>query len=76
MASARCETCGRPLGLKRPYNHLHAQAPLVNSNILCGEPNCARPAPCIWLTEEEEQQYLSGQRSFRISNHATYVRLE
>src|SRR5690349_6215188 len=65
MASARCETCGGPQGLKQNYTHPHDQIPLPNKHILCGGPNCARLA-LIWLTDEEEQQYLQGVRVFRV----------
>jgi hypothetical protein len=42
------------------------------SGILCGAASCAAPA-YIWLTDEEEQQYLKGQRSFQLANHAKHV---
>jgi hypothetical protein len=74
VALARCESCGRPKGLKQDYAHFHSLASAVAKNILCGAPSCARPGS-VWLTEEEEQQYLSGQRSFRISNYALDVRV-
>ena len=74
MALARCEKCGHPQGLKLNYNHLHAPAPSVSSRILCGVTTCNRPA-YIWLTDEEEQQYLHGQRNFRLSNHAVQVQV-
>jgi hypothetical protein len=65
MAAARCETCGPPEGLKLDYTHLHTP---VGSSILCGAPTCNRPA-YVWLTDEEEQQYLRGVRNFRIPGH-------
>ena len=72
MALARCETCGPPRGLKRNYTHVHVAS--VNSGILCGAPTCIRSA-CIWLTDEEEQQYLDGERSFHYSNRAVQVQV-
>ncbi len=69
MALARCQTCGSPHGLKHNYPHFHILAHPVVANLLCGAPTCARPA-FIWLTDEEERQYLYGQRSFRVSNQA------
>jgi hypothetical protein len=71
MALARCESCGRPKGMKRDYAHFHTLARSVAS-LLCGAPTCTRPGS-VWLTEEEEHQYLRGQRSFRVSNHSTEV---
>jgi hypothetical protein len=68
MASARCETCGPPRGLKQNYTHLHTPVPSMSSSILCGAPTCNRPAS-VWLTDEEEQQYLRGERNFRIPGH-------
>ena len=64
MASARCETCGHPQGLRHNYTHFHTPVPSATS-ILCGAPTCNRPAS-IWLTDEEQQQYLRGVRKFRI----------
>jgi len=74
MALARCKNCGRPQGLKQDYAHFHTPAQAASTNILCGSPSCARPG-CIWLTDEEEQQYLCGQRSFRVSNRALSVQV-
>jgi hypothetical protein len=67
MALARCESCGCPRGLKQDYVYFHAAASPLSRNVLCGSPTCARPAS-LWLTDEEEQQYLGGQRIFRVSN--------
>jgi hypothetical protein len=74
MALARCETCRCPRGLKRNYSHVYNLVAFVNSSILCGASTCIRSA-CIWLTDEEEQQYLYGQRSFQCSNHAVHVQV-
>ena len=62
MPLARCETCGCPQGLKHTYTTFHVS---VGLRLLCGAPTCTRLA-CIWLTDEEQLQYLSGQRSFRL----------
>lgn len=67
MASARCETCGSPKGLKQNYTHSHSLA--YPERFLCGAPTCTRFA-LIWLTEEEEQCYAQGVRLFRLSNRA------
>jgi hypothetical protein len=72
MALARCESCGRPKGLKQDYAHFHRLASSVTWHVLCGTPTCVRRGS-VWLTEKEEQQYLCGQRSFRVSNHAIEV---
>jgi hypothetical protein len=70
MASARCETCGRPQGLKHNYIHLHTPV----ARVLCGAPTCIRSA-CVWLTDQEEREYLHGLRSFLLSNHAVHVQV-
>jgi hypothetical protein len=72
MALARCQTCGSPKGLKQNYPHFHTLAHSGNIDILCGSPTCARPG-CLWLTDEEQLQYLHGQRSFRMSNRTMEV---
>jgi hypothetical protein len=74
MALARCGTCGQPKGLKQNYSHFHTSVPPASNRVLCGAPACVGPAH-IWLTDEEELQYLSGQRSFRISSHALSVQV-
>jgi hypothetical protein len=74
MAIARCETCGRPQGLKRSYIHYHALSTSfsLKNKIFCGAPACVHPG-CIWLTDEEEQQYLGGRRGFRVTKRAREV---
>jgi hypothetical protein len=72
MATARCETCGPPQGLKYNYPHRHTFAP--PRTILCGAPGCIHPARA-WLTDEEERFYLSGERVFRLVKDAVDVTL-
>jgi hypothetical protein len=74
MALARCESCGRPKGMKHDYAHFHSLPSATARSLLCGSPTCARPGS-IWLTEEEERQYLCGQRSFRVSNRSVQVQV-
>jgi len=64
MASARCEKCGSPQGLKQSYTHSHGLAS-PEKRILCGTPSCTGSA-LIWLTDDEEQQYIQGVRAFRV----------
>jgi hypothetical protein len=73
MALARCERCGVS-GLKHSYPHLHTPIGSPSAALLCGAPHCVRPG-CLWLTEVEEQQYLLGLRSFRLSNRAQEVQV-
>ena len=72
MPLARCGTCGPPKDLKNKYTYVHAVASSVNFRVLCGTSTCVRPA-FLWFTDGEEQEYLRGQRSFRVSNHALQV---
>jgi hypothetical protein len=74
MALARCKDCGPPQGLKNTYTHVHAVASGVNFAVLCGMPTCVHPA-YLWFTDAEEQEYLCGQRSFRVSNHGLRVQV-
>jgi len=74
MAIARCETCGRPQGLKQDYSYFHSLASSVSKNIFCGSQACGKRG-FIWLTDEEEKQYLCGQRSFRLPNQAVHVQV-
>ncbi len=72
MAIVRCESCGRPQGLKSDYSYVHTVVPTGARMILCCAPSCARPG-FIWLTEEEQRQYLEGERRFRICSRASAV---
>jgi hypothetical protein len=73
MALARCESCGTPQRLKYNYPHFHSFLNSVNIKILCGARSCAHVGVSIWLTDEEERQYLDGQRDFRIPTRALEV---
>jgi hypothetical protein len=72
MALARCETCGRPQGLKQTYTHAHALISL--DRVLCGATGCTQLA-MIWLTDDEEKQYVQGVRNFRVTYRAVEVRI-
>ena len=75
MASARCETCGSPQGLKQNYAHPHHQiSSPPKREFLCGAPSCTRLA-LIWLTDDEEEQYVHALRLFRIAHRAEEVRI-
>jgi hypothetical protein len=54
------------------YPHFHNLGHSVKIDILCGSRTCVRRA-FISLTDEEEQQYLYGQRSLRVFNRAIDV---
>jgi hypothetical protein len=75
MALARCEICGHPKGLKQNYTHFHTPASSVSDNVLCGSPSCTRRA-FLWLTEEEEQRYLRGERFFRVAGRGVEVEVQ
>jgi hypothetical protein len=75
MALARCATCGRPQGFKLNYTHPHEQAPPANHVVLCGAKGCTRLAK-IWLTDDEEEQYVQGVRDFRVGHHVGKVRIK
>ena len=64
MALARCVKCGTPQGTKHKYAHCHKLE--GGARIMCAAVKCTRPAAFIWLTDEEEQQYLRGARSFAL----------
>jgi hypothetical protein len=66
MAVVRCEECGRPMGKKLIYAHSHKLVPDPRPRIFCGTGNCTQLALNCWLTHEEEQQYVGGERLFAI----------
>jgi hypothetical protein len=76
MALARCLTCGHPQGLKLSYTHPHEQISLpAKRMVFCGATGCTRLAT-IWLTDDEEKQYVQGVRDFRIPHHVGKVRIK
>jgi hypothetical protein len=75
MALARCEICGGPQGLKQNYSHFHTPASAVSDNVLCGSPSCARRG-FLWLTDEEEQRYIRGERRFRVATRGLDVEVQ
>lgn len=75
MASARSEACGSPQGLKHNYAHPHNQiSSPPKREFLCGAPSCTRLA-LIWLTDDQEEQYVQGVRLFRVAQSAEEVRI-
>jgi hypothetical protein len=66
MAVARCEKCGSPKGKKQSYARSHKLVPDPKPRIFCGTGNCTQLALMCWLTDEEEQQYVGGERLFAI----------
>jgi hypothetical protein len=66
MALARCELCGTPKGTRLSYPHCHKRLPDSGRRVLCGATACTREAN-IWLTAEEEQEYLRGARYFKVA---------
>lgn len=66
MAVARCEKCGPPQGMKLSYARSHKLAPDAKTRIFCGTGNCIKLALVCWLTDEEERQYLGGERRFAV----------
>jgi hypothetical protein len=66
MAVARCEECGRPKGKKLSYACSHKLVSDASPRIFCGTGNCTQLALNCWLTDEEEQQYVGGERLFTI----------
>lgn len=71
MALARCEACGRPKGTR--CNYFHSYVP--DRRIVCGANRCTRLANLLWLTDEEERNYLQGQRTFRVPGQAAEVQV-
>ena len=75
MAVARCEECGRPSGTKHTYTHAHKPLFPPSGDMICAERKCIRLVSLIWLTDEEEQRYLRGERVFRLPGHVGGVRV-
>jgi hypothetical protein len=65
MALARCEKCGCPHGTTFSYAYCHKLAD-TKSRVFCGKGTCTGVAVVCWLTQEEEQQYVRGERSFAV----------
>ena len=57
--------------MKQSYPHAHTattETRIEGPRILCGATNCYGLAS-IWLTDEEERQYVGGLRSFKLIRH-------
>lgn len=74
MAIARCVKCGRPEPRSSPYVASHTAQPNGGNPIVCGAKGCEQPA-MIWLTTEEQEQYLKGRRIFAFATNAAKVRI-
>jgi hypothetical protein len=66
MAVVRCEKCGGPKGTKVSYARSHKLVSDVSPRIFCGTGNCTQLALTCWLTDEEGQRYVRGERLFII----------
>ena len=62
MAVCRCRKCGPPKGLVQDHPHRHDVAK-IEPTVFCACSSCLNPA-VIWLTEEEEERYRLGARTF------------
>jgi hypothetical protein len=69
MALVRCEECGTPKGKKLSYTRSHKFVSDARIHVFCGTANCTQVARICWLTDEEEQQYVCGERRFTILFH-------
>ena len=58
--------------MKQDYWHAHP-ATTTTSRLFCGAPSCSRMATYAWLTDEEEEQYRRGTRSFRVQRYRVLV---
>jgi hypothetical protein len=66
MAVVRCEECGPPQGKRLSYGSSHKLALNTSSRVFCAKGNCTRLALVCWLTDEEEREYVRGERLFRV----------
>jgi hypothetical protein len=74
VALARCEKCGRPNGNSGRYVEYRNPASHPSNPIVCSARGCERPGK-IWLTVDEQNQYLNGQRVFPLAANAAKVRV-
>lgn len=75
MAVVTCEECGSPTGKKLNYARSHKLFPDPKPRIFCGMGNCAKLALLCWLTDEEEERYLRGERLFIVPFHRRMVQV-
>ena len=66
MAVARCDKHSKPQETRLRYAHVHQPHPELR--IVCGATLCTRPA-LIWLSDEEQERYLRGVRTFGVIGH-------
>jgi len=67
MAVARCEQCGPPTETKHNYTHAHKMFSFPSPRMVCGTTRCSQPVSNIWLSDDGKEEYLSGERFFKIA---------
>jgi len=67
MASVRCEACGKPIAAKPPNYSETRYLPIgyPNRGLVCGTQGCENDGS-VWLKDDEEKQYATGERIFGI----------
>lgn len=74
MALGRCLTSHAwPKGKKTDYIGYVQPVGYPDSALICGIPECNRPA-VIWLDVNEEESYKEGNRIFRGPSHFTKMK--
>jgi len=73
MALVRCIE-HRPQKGKHEYVISLESVGYPDTAAICGRPGCENSG-LVWLTEDERQAYLDGQRVFRIMTNAAQIRV-
>lgn len=74
MSLARCKRCGQPEGRKHSYALSVLPAGYPDTAAICGTVGCEEPA-IIWLNQDEQKEYDTGQRVFGINTNTMKVRV-
>lgn len=78
MATVRCLACGKPTIAVKPPGYAdkpHLPVGHPKSGLVCGKPDCENDG-VVWLKRDEEKQYASGERVFRIHTQTAKIRVQ
>jgi hypothetical protein len=66
VATARCDRCGPPIGLRLRYPRRH----MVKQErpFRCGAAKCLQKTRNVWLSEAQEAEYVRGERLFALGS--------
>lgn len=77
MAIVRCEKCGLDFSRTKHSYHGEPVTPVgyPNTAAICGHAGCVNPG-LVWLQEDEYEEYLQGERYFRVKTFTVKIKVQ